>query len=484
MLATIAQAQPDKIAMRDKFGQTSFRELEITITNLAAGLQALGVGPGVLVGIHAHKSVCTVCAIFAVLRAGGCFIPLSPSNPLQRNEMLLSDTGAQFLLYPPSAEAESGTYLVRDLTNGSQTLLNSDFAAPSPAVVILANETDPAYIFYTSGSTGRPKGVVISHKGARAFLDWSAEFTSLRAEDYVLNVTKFDFDLSIFDIFASMECGARLYVGEDDLSQYPLRLLRLVEEEKITVLYTVPWVLMQLLRCGETIRKSLQSLRTIMFAGEVFPINELRKLMELLPDARFYNLFGPTETNACAAYALPAQLSDDVTEVPIGRPACGAVHFIVDEDGNDVEMGQVGELHVEGPAVLLGYMTEGTFAPSGGRYATGDLVVMRRDGELMYRGRRDTLIKLQGARVELLEIERVIQDHPQVIECAAVIVRGRLSVFIAPRGKVSPLQLRQHASGFLPPYMVPRSIHYMSSLPRNANGKVDRQHLVAQLPPN
>jgi len=194
------------------------------------------------------------------------------------------------------------------------------------------SDEDPAYVLYTSGSTGRPKGVVMSHRGAFAFSHWAARRVGLGPGDSILNVTTFDFDLSIFDIFATQLAGARLYVAEDTVPRSPKKLLETIEAQEITVLYTVPWTLVMLLESGEDVARQCVSLRTVIFAGEVFPIDHLKRLTALLPHVHFYNFYGPTETNVCSCYALPGSLPEEATEIPIGGPASEAQLLILDED--------------------------------------------------------------------------------------------------------------------------------------------------------
>jgi acyl-coenzyme A synthetase/AMP-(fatty) acid ligase len=202
--------------------------------------------------------------------------------------------------------------------------------------------------------------------------------------------------------------------------------------------------------------------------------------METLPAARFFNLFGPTETNVCTAYEVPAPPPPEATAIPIGHASCGDTATILDPEGKAVADGEVGELFIEGPTVMLGYWEGGKRTPAKHPYPTGDLVSRRPDGELMYHGRRDHMVKVHGFRVELGEVEVAIQCHPAVREAIVLPHASELVAVVVPSDPaLSVLELKRHCAARLPKYMVPYGVRLVQDLPRTSSGKADRVRTAA-----
>jgi acyl-coenzyme A synthetase/AMP-(fatty) acid ligase len=339
-------------------------------------------------------------------------------------------------------------------------------------------ETDPAFILPTSGSTGAPKGVVLSHLNALAFARWAAEAVGLGPGDTVLNVAPFHFDLSVFDIYASLLRGARLVLAPPHAAKFPGELLGAIETHRVTVLYTVPTVLRLLVDAGAFADGAGRSLRTIMYAGEPFPVPALRRLMAALPHVTVHNFFGPTETNVCLAERLASAPASDDAEVPIGVPASGAHIMLVDEQGLPVSEGEIGEIQVDGPTVMLGYQTREGFAPAARPFRTGDFALRGPSGSLLFRGRRDDMVKVRGQRIELKAVEHVLQGVTGVAEVAALAVDDQLVALVAARPGVEEAALRSACRAKLPPGSMPHRFLLVEEFPRLSNGKLDRRRLA------
>jgi clorobiocin biosynthesis protein CloN4 len=197
--------------------------------------------------------------------------------------------------------------------------------------------------------------------------------------------------------------------------------------------------------------------------------------MAAIPQARFFNLFGPTETNVCTAYELPGPPDADANSIPIGHASCGDVISIVDSEGRPVPQGEMGELFVDGPTVMLGYWDSGRRAPAKHPYPTGDLVSQRPDGAIMYHGRRDHMVKIHGYRVELGEVEAALHGHPAVQEAIAFAADQKLVAVVVPTDpNVSVLDVKRHCAERLPRYMIPGDIRLVAQMPRTSSGKIDR----------
>jgi amino acid adenylation domain-containing protein len=362
-----------------------------------------------------------------------------------------------------------------------------------------------AYVLYTSGSTGAPKGVMHTHDSALAFVDWCSEVFAPTSEDRFSSHAPLHFDLSILDLFVPLKHGAAVVLIDDELGKQPAPLARTIAEERITCWYSTPSILTLLLEYGKLEELAFPDLRLVLFAGEVFPIDKLRRLKDVWRGPRYANLYGPTETNVCTWFELPEQLPGDRTEpFPIGRPCSGDRARVV-QAGADVAEGQPGELVIAGDSVMRGYWndprrTADACLFDGGErwYRTGDLVRADADGELVFLGRTDRMIKRRGYRIEPGEIEAALHRHPRVVEAAVLGVPGAdgattIVACLACRpdreaetaegepARVSLVELKGWCAERLPLYMVPDRFTYHHSLPKTSTDKVDYRALEAGL---
>jgi amino acid adenylation domain-containing protein len=363
-------------------------------------------------------------------------------------------------------------------------------------------ETDLAYLLYTSGSTGDPKGVMISHRASLTFIDWAVATFRLTEWDRVTSHAPFHFDLSTCDLFATIAAGGTVFLVPEGTSVFPERLAELLERERITVAYLVPSVLSLLVTYGGLAAHDLSSIRTLLFAGEVLPIGNLRRAVAAMPHAAHFNLYGPTETNVCTWYAVtPSDLEPDRTEpVPIGVACENVGVFAVDDDGHLVTgPGTTGELWVRGPGLAYGYWGDpdrtarqfvvNPFEPRFRElaYRTGDIVRLADNGtDWIYVGRRDHMVKSRGYRIDLGEIEAALYATPAVRAAAVVTVpddlignRVKAYVVLAAGVDVTATELRANCSRLLPRYMVPDTIELRDGLPTTSTGKVDRRLLAS-----
>jgi acyl-coenzyme A synthetase/AMP-(fatty) acid ligase len=341
---------------------------------------------------------------------------------------------------------------------------------------------------------------MLTHQNALTFVEWCAETFKITSEDRLSNHAPLHFDLSVFDVYNTLEAGATVYLVTEDLALFPSKLASFIETQGITVWYSVPSALTLILLHANLNAEKLAKLRLILFAGEVFPMKYLQQLANLLPHVELQNLYGPTETNVCTYYRVERDLLPSMDKLPIGIACENTEVFAVnDQDEIVTEAGGTGELYVRGPSVTCGYWadpekTAKMVVPNRFQrnfeekmYRTGDLVQLADDGNYYFLGRRDSMIKSRGYRIELGEIESALLSHDSVKEAVAIaipddIVSNRIIAVIAPHDgtAIRPSDLQQHCGTRIPKYMIPEVIEFRTNLPKTSTGKVDRVQLTQE----
>ncbi len=463
----------------------SYEELSCRAEDYETAMRRLGFLPGRRVGFIARKSVEMIAAFLGALRAGVVYVPLDPQASYSYWNLVLKELNIQDVISDvPGVSKKLGDVRVYALDpsvmcdGGTTSFLYERDDVRGEVVSPDRLPEDDAFVLATSGSTGRPKGVLISHENALAFVRWASEEVGLCQDDKLLSVAPFHFDLSVFDIYAGLSCGAKVVLAPGLATIFPGQLISTIEDYKISVLYCVPTVLRMLVKSDAFRDGAGCSLRTIIFAGEPFPAQSLRKLMEMLQEVTFYNFFGPTETNVCLAHRL-IELPDPMSEIPIGRPASGARITLVDESGALVKPGGIGEILVNGPSVMKGYLKADGFHQAERPFATGDFAQLGADGNFYFRGRRDQQVKVRGARVELATVEAALMASEGVVEAVALVINQDLVAFVSCEGDMDKKTLCQTCAQFLPPGAVPHKFVSVVSLPRLSNGKLDLVALKA-----
>jgi amino acid adenylation domain-containing protein len=517
LLTESAKHHPDETAIWARGRTLTYRELDQRSNQLAHLLRSRGIRKGDRVGLFFPKAVESLVAMFGVLKAGGVYVPLDPQAPPDRISYIIDNCGVRALI---TAEDRLRTLdmaktptvefslLADQAPNGKRpdNVLPWSELANFPAEnspELQATTTDLAYILYTSGSTGRPKGVMLTHQNALTFVEWCAEMFDVRSEDHLSNHAPLHFDLSVFDVYNGIKAGATVYMVPDEVTMFPANLTKWIETHQISIWYSVPSALVFLLLHGNLTPEKLARIRVLLFAGEVFPMKYLRQLVDVLPHAELYNLYGPTETNVCTYYKVDPEKVKTQGRLPIGRACANTEVFAVDDQDHIVtKAGGTGELYVRGPAVTPGYWadTEKTakmvvpnrFQPhfAENMYKTGDLVMLDENGDYEFLGRRDSMIKSRGYRIELGEIEAALLSHPGVQEAVAVAIPdeeigARIKAVVAPHvsGSLTAMELQQHCATRIPKYMIPESIELRSTLPKTSTGKIDRVSLARPVAP-
>lgn len=476
-----ARRAPEAVAVRGPEGALSYEALDRLADALGWALAERGVGVGDRVGLWLEKSGLAIAAMQACLRLGAAYVPLDPTSPSSRVVTIIGDCELRALV-TTSARAERLSEALPTLACLCVDDERWRHGSLDPLPLAPRSASDLAYVLYTSGSTGHPKGVCISQENALAFVRWAAQALHASASDRFANHAPFHFDLSVLDLYVAFLVGATVSLVPEGMSYMPAQLVRFVAEERITVWYSVPSALILMMEDGGLLEAEALALRCIAFAGEPFPIKPLRRLRRRWPDLGLLNLYGPTETNVCTYYEVHDIPDDQGHPVPIGAACSGDEVWAVKPDGTRCEANEQGELQVSGPTVMLGYWGG---APQGQRpYATGDIVRLLPDGNYVYVGRADHMVKIRGHRVELGEIEAALQQHQEVREAAVVLhgsgMHARLVAFVASHdGEPVPLLfIKRHCAERLPRYMIVDDVLHVDALPRTGNGKVDRRELA------
>ncbi|MGI9264604.1 MAG: amino acid adenylation domain-containing protein, partial [Gammaproteobacteria bacterium] len=437
-----AERYAERPAFRFLGSTLTYAELVRRANQLAWTLAGEGIKRGDRVGIFLHKSIESPVAVYGIMKAGAAYVPLDPGAPVSRLRKTIQHCGIRCLI--THAQKEQDTCNLLQGETSLECVIGLDVldrpgirclgwdsveAAPgarAPDAGVM--EQDLAYIMYTSGSTGIPKGIMHTHASGLSYARMAAETYGITHDDRLSNHSPLHFDMSTLDYFSGPLRGAATVIIPEAYTKLPASLSKLIEDERLTIWYSVPLALIQLLLRGLLEQRDLSALRWVLFGGEPFSSKHLYALRRLWPQARFSNVYGPAEVNQCTYYHIPGAEPESDAPVPIGRVWPNAEGLVVDEKDQPVACGESGELLIRSPTMMRGYwdqpeLTERAFYRrqiAGGvsdvYYRTGDLVQERDDGVLMFLGRKDRQIKTRGYRVELDEVESVLATHEQVEE--------------------------------------------------------------------
>lgn len=474
---------------------------------VAGALQRLGVQSGDRVGVHLHKTIHSFVAVHGALRAGAVMVPLDPFAPVEQLAAVITDADVAVLI--TDARAATFDQLV-SLTGLTGAVVRSSAASDvidvirwdelpdidrAPPLPVLPD--DPAYIIYTSGSTGQPKGIVHTHRSALAYVRIAAAAYELRSDDRLANIAGLHFDQSTFELYVAPYVGCAVTVVPDAVLRFPASLSELVERERVTVWYSVPYVLRQLVSRGAIETRDLTSIRWILYGGESYPADELAGLMRALPGAKISNVYGPAEVNQCTRFDVNVPPVGDAP-VPIGGAWAETELLVVDALDRPIVDG-VGELLVATSTMMDRYwkrpdltsaaIVERTFTGSFASrwYRTGDLVEADSRGDLVFLGRVDNQVKIRGQRVELEAIDLTIRQLESVAEVAAVVdtdesgERGVIAVVeLQPDAELTLRELQRAVAERHPRVGVPVELVVVEALARTGTSKVDRNAALVQ----
>lgn len=510
---------PNKVAVVEEEGKKwTYAELNHLANQFAHCIRSLKkeirVSPfvGILSSVHAKS----IAAVLGALKVGCAYVPLDEYSPTERLTYILESTKLDLLIIDPIWLSEHKDLI---LHSHLKNVLLLDFAQTEPfpkkigfdTITQFSSEEPPklnqvsddlSYILHTSGSTGNPKGIMLTHRNARTFVDWMDKEFEICSEDIVMSRAPFKFDLSVFDLFNTFKRGATLVCynwnrkrGEEEKHR---DYVKLMQKEKATVLYTTPSTFITLINRGGLGQADLKLTR-LMYAGEPFPIPQLKKLQAAVPGAKIANIYGPTETNIITYYWVPP-LDDKCDSIPLGLTVVDTEIIVVSEDRQRIcEPNEVGELWCRGGTVTIGYlgMPEKTsdhlvkspfHAYPAYFWRTGDYGFLDSNGLLHYRGRKDHMVKVKGYRIEIGEIEAALSSFEGLDEFAVIAVPhadfgNELVCFYSKlaQSKFEWPSLKGHLEKKIPLYMAPTQWFEMEVMPKTSSGKVDRIQLASKV---
>lgn len=493
-----ARAFADKVAIVDGNTQLTFGELQSRAKRLAMLLIARADVVNEPVAVYLPKSAAVVVSNLAILYSGNIYSNLDVKSPSQRLVNILTNIGPRLVV---TARARMNDVLAAGIPQENIVLIEEVDESEPPTADLdgrLARviDTDPVCIINTSGSTGTPKGVALSHRGTIDFMDWVFDTFTFDETVVIGSLSPFYFDIYTLELILCLNKAATLVIIPEQLAAFPANLMEFLAEKKVSFLFWVPTVMVNMANLGLLEKIPLPDLKTIFFAGEVFPTRHLNMWRRALPVTRFVNLYGPIEIHVdCTYWIIEGEMADD-DPLSIGYPCRNSDILILNETGQLCGVDEQGELCVRGSSLALGYWndpekTARAFVQNPLNrhypeliYRTGDLAVRRSDGRIFLAGRTDYQIKHMGYRIELPEIEHQVLGIPGIANACVVYDHPKkaISVFYEPSaGEVSPATIRQALSEIFPKYMLPTAFHSLESMPMNPNGKIDRNGLVQRL---
>lgn len=514
-----AEQRPAQTAIVYKQERLTYGELEESSNQLARLLKEAGCQRGDRIGFLIPKTPAAIITILGILKADCVYVPLDPSSPAPRLEMIVDACAPRFIIAGGSVTALLDELLTDETRrkeiaigwmgegngegrNFKMQFSRADLRGYSTAPLdYQSTSSDAAHILFTSGSTGVPKGVVITHSNVLHFINWAVNYFGTKPGDKVSSHPPLHFDLSTYDIYGTLSSGAELHIVPTELNLLPHKLAEFIRNSELTQWFSVPSVLNFMAKADVVKQDDFPALERLLWCGEVFPTPPLIHWMQRLPHVKFTNLYGPTEaTIASSYYTVPECPAHERVDIPIGLPCDGEELVVLDENLKPLPPGEIGDLYIAGVGLSPGYWrdtekTKGVFIPRPGGadaseriYKTGDLAKLGEDGLVYYLGRADSQIKSRGYRIELGEIETALNALNLTEECAIVAINtgGFEGVAICcayvPLADVdvAPPQLRSNLSKALPSYMLPARWMKFERLPKNANGKIDRKVLREQ----
>ncbi|MDE5933358.1 MAG: amino acid adenylation domain-containing protein [Lachnospiraceae bacterium] len=485
-----AERLPDKIAFAEDGKAVTFSELQRQAKALATQMIERGLFRKPVV-VYMEKGVDVLVSFIGAAYSCNFYSPIDVDMPASRVNKILEVLNPALVITTAALQKTFADYAYQ----GEFLLFEEACHADSSEEIIEAArrkgiDTDLLYVLFTSGSTGVPKGVTITHRSVIDYIDWVTETFDITEADSFGNQAPFYFDNSILDIYSTLKSGATTYIIPKNLFAQPVLLLEYLKEKKINTIFWVPSALIVVAKLKAFRNVDLSdTLKRVLFCGEVMPNRQLNIWRKFLPDVLYANLYGPTEiTDACTYYIVDREFSDD-EPLPIGIPMANTDILVLNEKDEPVAGEEIGELCVRGTSLSMGYYnnpekTKEAFVQNPLNpyvpetiYRTGDLVKYNEYGEIIYLSRKDFQIKHMGHRIELGEIETAVSSLAEISLCCCLYDEKKQKIVLFLEGELEKTYINERISKLVPEYMLPNKVVSLEKMPINANGKIDRVKL-------
>lgn len=484
---------PKRIAVIDGTQEITFKELRSKAKALAIEFMRLNCF-NKPIAVFLPKSIESIIADIAITYSGNAYMNLDIKTPSSRIGNILDlikpevvITNSKFAIFMSDIDSELPLILIDDF-DFTQSITNDSIKQRLENII----DIDPLCIINTSGSTGTPKGVILNHKSFIDFTEWAIETLQISNNEVIGSLSPLVFDIYSFELCMLMAKGSTIILLPDSLAPFPAKILSLMQDNKVTFLFWVPTIMVNIANMDLLGKIELPTLRTAWFAGEVFPTKQFNYWKKHLPLVKFVNLYGPIEITLDCTYFIVERQIEDNEPIPIGYP-CRNTDVLILNDKNEIASdNQEGELCVRGTSLAMGYYNNPTKTsdvfvqnPLNSSYPeilyrTGDVVFKNDRGEIIFKGRKDSLVKHMGYRIELGEIEHVIINTLKLVENGCIVynpVKKEITLFYESQNNISIAEMKKTIGEVFPKYMIPTVFYQMDQLPRNANGKIDRLQL-------
>lgn len=485
---------PDKMAFEDSERSFTYTDLQQAAYHVAGHLirKKITQKP---IAIFMEKNAACVASYFGAAYSGNFYTMLDVAAPAQRISNILRDLEPVIIVTNRKNQAK-----IEELDHGAEIVLYEEIEEEPYDIekirdaAALVKGSDVLYIIYTSGSTGNPKGVVTSHHAVIEYIEvGSVNYLNITDRDVFGNQYPFFYIASLDDIYLPIRNGSSTYIIPPSLFYSPMKLVTFLIEKKINIINWVPSALAIIADCDALNGVDLSCVNKVIFGGESISVSVLNYWRKALPNAVFINGYGATETtNGTSVYIVDREFQEN-EQIPLGRPMDHVEMILIDENGNEVQQGEIGEIYVRTSSLSYGYYkdlekTKSVFVQNPVNkeyldivYKTGDLARQDQDGNYIFAGRMDTQIKIGGNRVELGDIEKNALEIDEVKECVCLFSKEKEELTLYYRGGIGEKQLYEYLRAKLPVFMIPSRYSRINEFPLNANGKVDKLKLAGLL---